>query len=197
MKRDQLLQAVRGVRETYPQIDLSRRDVFLRNLVFIHQVIVATENLLREAYGRTRPGRLLHFYGDHLTEERDHEKWLAADLASADIDVRALSVSPEAVAMAGSQYYLIHHVDPAALLGYMAVLECFPIDAAALKSLEEIHGKKLCRTLRYHAEHDIEHGADVLDEIDLLDDKQFQLVMQNAVQTALYIGSAISKFGVQ
>lgn len=196
MKRDQLIQTLREVRASYPTVDLSRRDVFLRNLTFIHNVISASENLLRVARDCSH-GHLAAYFDEHLAEERQHENWLAADLAHADIDVKALPISPEAVAMAGSQYYLIHHVDPAALLGYMAVLECFPLDAAALGKLEEIHGKQLCRTLRYHAEHDIEHGADVLDQIDMLSEKQFQLVMQNAVQTALYIGSAISKFGVQ
>lgn len=196
MKRDQLLRALRDVRATYPAIDLSRRDVFLRNLIFVHNVITASESLLRAACDRSI-GDLKAYFAEHLREEASHERWLAADLASAGLDVKALPISPEAVAMAGSQYYLIHHVDPVALLGYMAVLECFPIDAEALETLEEIHGKQLCRTLRYHAEHDVLHGADVLDEIDLLEEKQFQLVMQNAVQTALYIGSAISKFGVQ
>lgn len=196
MKRDQLMQAVRDVRATYPGIDLTRRDVFLRNLIFIHNVIAASESLLRAACDRSI-GELKAYFADHLKEEAGHEFWLRNDLATADIHVKSLPVLPEAVAMAGSQYYLIHHVDPVALLGYMAVLECFPIDIEALEKLEEIHGKELCRTLRYHAEHDVSHGADVLDEIDLLDDKQFQLVMQNAVQTALYICSAISKFGVQ
>ncbi|WP_250518594.1 iron-containing redox enzyme family protein [Caballeronia sp. ATUFL_M1_KS5A] len=196
MNRDQLMQAMRDVRATYPQIDLTRRDVFLRNLIFIHNVIAASESLLRAACDRSI-GEMKAYFAEHLKEEAGHAFWLRNDLATADIDVAALPVLPEAVAMAGSQYYLIHHVDPVGLLGYMAVLECFPIDAAALDKLEEIHGKELCRTLRYHAEHDVSHGTDVLDQVDLLDDKQFQLVMQNAVQTAFYIGSAISKFGVQ
>ena len=196
MKRDQLLQAVREVRATYPAIDLSRRDVFLRNLTFVHNVITASENLLRVARDCST-GHLAAYFDEHLEEELRHETWLANDLASAGVHVHTLPISPEAVAMAGAQYYLIYHVDPVALLGYMAVLECFPIDVEALEALEEIHGKQLCRTLRYHAEHDIDHGSDVLDEVDRLSEKQFQLVMQNAVQTALYIGSAISKFGVQ
>lgn len=196
MKRDQLMQALREVRATYPAIDLSRRDVFLRNLIFIHNIISASESLLRAACDRSI-GEMKAYFAEHLKEEAGHAFWLRNDLATADIDVASLPVLPEAVAMAGAQYYLIHHVDPVALFGYMAVLECFPIDAAALEKLEEIHGKQLCRTLRYHAEHDIDHGADVLDQVDALSDKQFNLVMQNAVQTALYIGSAISKFGVQ
>lgn len=196
MNRDQLMQAMRDVRATYPRIDLTRRDLFLRNLIFIHNVIRASESLLRAACKRSI-GDLKAYFAEHLKEEAGHEFWLRNDIATADIDVATLPVLPEAVAMAGSQYYLINHVDPVALLGYMAVLECFPIDAASLDKLEEIHGKVLCRTLRYHAEHDISHGDDVLDQVDMLDDKQFQLVMQNAVQTALYIGSAISKFGVQ
>jgi hypothetical protein len=193
MKRDQLMQALHDVRATYPAINLSKRDVFLRNLIFIHNVIAASESLLRAACDRSI-SELKAYFADHLKEEAGHEFWLRHDLATADINVASLPVLPEAVAMAGSQYYLIHHVDPVALLGYMAVLECFPIDIETLEKLEELHGKQLCRTLRYHAEHDVSHGSDVLDEVDLLDEKQFQLVMQNAVQTARYIGSAIATF---
>ena len=95
--------------------------------------------------------------------------------------------------MAGSQYYLIYHVDPAALLGYMAALECFPMPLEQVEALERAHGADLCRTLRYHAAHDIEHGSGVLEQIDKLDARRFQIAMDSAMQTAAFIGSAISK----
>lgn len=131
----------------------------------MHQVISASENLLRaaiEACDCSEFGNILSvYYQSHLAEERGHEKWLADDLASAGVDIKAMPLSLKAVEMAGTQYYLIHHVHPVSLLGYMAVLEGNSISNERLEELESIHGKSLLRTLRYHAEHDIEHIKDL------------------------------------
>lgn len=189
---EQVLQVVRDIRSQYPAVDLTKPTVFIANLVFLHNVIAASEHLLEVAITRAKWG-LLDYYRTHLEEERQHETWLAEDLESVGVDIAALPVSPEAVAMAGSQYYLIYHVDPVALLGYMMVLECFPLTGEQMALLESAHGERLCRTLRYHATHDVDHGADVLDMIDRLSAKQFRLVLENAAQTAFYIGSALSK----
>ena len=193
---EQLISVLEDVRRQYPAVDLTKPRTFLRNLIFLHNVITASEHMLEVAV-KCAHGHLREYYEAHLEEERRHETWLADDLESAGVDVSALTISPEAVAMAGSQYYLIFHVDPAALLGYMAVLECFPLSDEQMALLESAHGKKLCRTLRYHATHDVDHGADLLAVIDKLPAQRFRLVLDNAVQTALYIGSAISKFEVQ
>lgn len=190
---EQLLQAIRGVMNQWPLPDLGDQDTFIRNLVFLHRVILASESLLEFAVPRA-DGALRDYYADHLEEERRHDEWLALDLESVGVDVGAEPYPIEAVAAAGSQYYLVGHVDACALLGYMAVLECFPMPVDRLEELEGIHGLPLCRTLRHHAMHDIAHSADLLEQVDSLNEKQFQLVVQNAVQTALFIGSAISKF---
>lgn len=189
---EQLLAVLRDVRGQYPAVDLTKPRAFLRNLVFLHNVITASEHML-EVAAKCAQGHLREYFAAHLEEERRHEAWLADDLESVGVDVSALPISPEAVAMAGSQYYLIFHVDPGALLGYMAVLECFPLSDEQIALLESAHGKKLCRTLRYHATHDVDHGADLLAVIDKLPAQRFQLVLENAVQTALYIGAAAAK----
>ncbi|UEP31616.1 iron-containing redox enzyme family protein [Burkholderia sp. B21-007] len=193
---EKLMNVMRDVMAQWPRVDLKNRHVFLSNLVFMHRVIIASESLLEEAVVHAK-GALHGYLSDHLEEERRHDEWLAEDLASAGIDVAGCQFPSEAVAAAGTQYYLIRHVDPCALLGYMAVLECFPMPMEQLVALEEVHGKQLCRTLRHHAEHDVDHADDLLERIDSLNDRQFALVVQNAVQTAIYIGSAISKFEVQ
>ncbi|UEP23103.1 iron-containing redox enzyme family protein [Burkholderia ambifaria] len=193
---EKLMNVVRDVMAKWPCVDLKNRHVFLSNLVFMHRVIISSEPLLEEALVHAK-GTLHGYLAEHLEEERRHDEWLAEDLASAGIDVSDCQFPSEAVAAAGTQYYLIRHVDPCALLGYMAVLECFPMPLEQLSMLEEIHGKHLCRTLRHHAEHDVSHGADLLAQVDSLNDRQLALVVQNAVQTAIYIGSAISKFEVQ
>lgn len=189
----QLLATVRNVFGNSPALDMTNRTVFLRNLVFLHAVMVASESLLRTAITHSE-GVLRAYFERHLAEETGHEKWLFDDLSAAGIDVFSLPISPDAVAMAGSQYYLIHHVDAAALLGYMAVLECFPASEDAIKAVETDHGEHVCRTLRYHATHDVAHGAELLQMIDQLPANRFRLVLENAVQTAFYIGAAASKF---
>ncbi|NMV41831.1 iron-containing redox enzyme family protein [Ralstonia insidiosa] len=190
---EQLMQVLRTYVTQYPQTDMAQPAVFAGYLAFIHDVIIASEHILEAASERSS-GELQRFFSEHLEEEHGHAEWLEEDLASAGIDLAARLVVTEAVAMAGSQYYLIRHIDPAAVLGYMAVLECFPMSKEQVEKLEEIHGQKLCRTLRYHATHDVQHGADVLKMIDALPSEQLGIVIQNAVQTALYFISAASKF---
>jgi hypothetical protein len=189
--RADLMKALIEARAQWPRVDLLDRETFIRNLVFVHNVITATPQLLHVAMKQCGQGPLARYYEAHLAEEHDHARWLAADLATTGVDVHALPASRDAIAMAGSQYYLIYHVDPAALLGYMAALECFPTPEDQIRRLEETHGVDLCRTLRYHATHDIDHGADVLEQVDKLNPRQFRIVMDNAMQTAAFIGSAI------
>lgn len=193
---EQLLHVMRDVMAQWPVVDLKNRHIFVNNLIFMHRIILASEALLEEAIEHSS-GALRDYLTSHLEEERRHDEWLAEDLASAGIEVSACQFQSEAVVAAGTQYYLIRHVDPHSLLGYMAVLECFPMPLERLIELEEVHGKTLCRTLRHHAVHDVSHSVDLLMQVDSLNDQQFALVLQNAVQTAIYIGSAISKFEVQ
>lgn len=185
---------MQALRQMLPQLDLRDRRIFLANLAFMYQVIVASEDLLQQA-ARHCGDDLRAYLLAHLREELNHAEWLAEDLAGAGVDVRALPVSAEAAGMAGSQYYLIRHVDAAALLGYMAVLECFPMDPVTLEELEALHGAALCRTLRHHAEHDPSHGADVLEQIEKLSATARERVKQNAVQTVLYLKAAAAKIG--
>ena len=68
--------------------------------------------------------------------------------------------------MVGSQYYWILHYHPAALLGYIAVLEGYPPSMAMIDGLVERTGydRTAFRTLIAHSELDPGH-ADELDEL--------------------------------
>jgi hypothetical protein len=145
--------------------DLTNVDVVVRNMVFIHQVIMSTEDLLREA-AELSEGALKDYYERHLREELGHARWLADDLHSFGVPIYDLPRHQIAVELAGSQFYLIKYMSPACLLGYMAVLEGFPVPMEVVDKLEEIHGKSLFRTLRYHAEKDLEHRVELLEMID-------------------------------
>lgn len=159
------------------------RPVIVSNLVFMHQVITASEPLMQEAL-KVADAPLHAYLTEHAEEEQDHAAWLAADLLTAGIDVDKVPKFRRAVAMAGSQYYLIKHQSPYALLGYMAVLEGFPVSLEAVDALEAAHGKDLFRTLRYHAEHDLDHRKDLFAFIDKNPRPE---IMQSAVETAKYM----------
>lgn len=187
---EKVMNAAAQVMQHFPKLE---GEAFVCNLLFMYHVIAASENLTRQAAERAE-GSLKDYFTQHLAEETGHEQWLAEDLLTAGIDVKKTAVAIEAVEMAGSQYYLINHVHPVALLGYMVVLECVPMPLERVEELEAAHGKELLRTLRYHAEHDIDHGADVLAVIDTLTDEQINLVTQSAVQTAHYALKALQRF---
>ena len=169
----------------------AHRDSCLRNLAFAYHAMLASEDLLCLAIERSH-GELRAYFKHHLQEETGHEKWLAADLKAAGYGLG----SPDqiTVAMVGSVYYLVRHVDACALLGYMLVMECFPAPLEHVANMEAMHGAELFRTLRFHAEHDIDHGADVLEQIDKLSERQKSIVMDCAIQTARYMALASHTF---
>lgn len=180
---DRVNQSIVAARNLVAPLDLTNRAVLIANLCFVHQFISASERLVDEA-AQEATGELRDYYLEHAEEERGHAAWLAADLLTAGADVMKIPKSRTAVAMAGGQYYLMKHVSPAALLGYMAVLEGNPMPMEMIEHLEALHGVDLLRTVRYHAEHDIDHGAYLAQMIDKTKDG---IIMESAVQTALYL----------
>jgi hypothetical protein len=183
MFHDELINEVSEIRDRSP-VDLSVRDNLIKNLIFAYQVITASERLLHEA-AQESTGTLRDYYISHLEEERGHAEWLENDLKTQGVNVREQPLIRVAVAMAGTQYYLIKHVDPAALLGYMAVLEGLPTSLEAVDLLEAMHGKELLKTLRFHAEHDLEHRKELFNVIDSVG--HHEIIRISALQTAIYM----------
>jgi Iron-containing redox enzyme len=159
------------------------KEAILANLAFTQQVITASEGLMEDAIALSS-GALKAYFMEHLEEERGHAKWLADDLKTAGIDMHKVPKIRRAVEMAGAQYYLIKHVSPLSLLGYMAVLEGFPIALETVADMEAKHGPDLLRTLRYHAEHDLEHRKELFS---MIDQNPCEEIMQSAMLTANYI----------
>lgn len=162
---------------------IATKEALIANLAFTQQVISASEGLMEEAISRSS-GPLKAYFVEHLEEERGHARWLADDLKTAGIDMSKMPLIRRAVEMAGSQYYLIKHVSPVSLLGYMAVLEGFPIALGTVNALEAAHGTDLLRTLRYHAEHDLDHRKALFS---MIDQHPCEEIMQSAMLTANYI----------
>jgi hypothetical protein len=196
---------LRKVRETFAHPNLLDKGTILDNLLFMYQVIIASENLLYVAIARLEESysklteyekHLLFYFRDHLEEEKGHAEWLKADLAAGGLNVDDCNLWPEALEMAGSQYYLIHHAHPSSLLGYMFLLEAFPLDLETVAFLEEQHDPRLFRTLRYHSTHDPDHARLLAVVLDQTPVPLRQLVFGNALSTARRFGAASHKFGI-
>lgn len=177
---EKLMQILTDMRVGTPVIMLGDREVIHKMLVNAYQIIVASGRLLLEATVGRDP--ISDYYMRHYHEEKDHAEWLAEDLATVGVDVQAETVNPLVAQFVGMQYYFIKHMHPAMLLGYMTVLECFPTQLEDIRLLENLYGKELMRTLRFHAEHDIDHGKEVLAVIDTIEDENVQkLVISGAI----------------
>jgi len=139
-------------------------------------------------------GPLWRYLERHIEEERGHDAWLLEDLAVAGGDpARAASRLPSPVVadLVGAQYYWIAHHHPAALLGYIRVLEGHapaPWLADRLAARTGLPDAAF-RTVREHAELDGGHLAE-LDE--LLD----TLPLTPAQQTALAVSALRTAAGI-
>lgn len=191
-----ILDKIREARAGYGSINLLNRRVFLDNLAMSLQMMAASEKLIRIALWRldlteSEFNKALHaYFVEHLQEETGHYDWMRADLEGEEVGFDWAGAE-----LAGTQYYLVNHEHPATLLGYMAVLECFPVPLALVEELEIAHGQRVMRTVRYHAVHDQDHGKDVLRMIEMAPPKLQELIVENAIRTAHKIGAAQEKFG--
>lgn len=174
--------------QSYPQPDLHDRVQFAANLRFVYHIIRASETLLRLA-SQLATGDLQAYYKAHLAEESGHDEWLFRDLQEAGEAV--FPIPESAIELAGAQYFYLLHVSPAALLGYMVLLEGFPMTMDRVEELEILHGTALCRTLRYHAEHDVEHFADLAAVVDAQPDAQKAVIREVALFSAHRLAQAV------
>lgn len=191
-----ILNEIAAARAKIPGVDLANREVFVDNLSLVAQLMVASEGMLRHAILRLAgmegefEAKLLAYFRDHLEEETDHFAWICADLAGEPV-----FRNWAAAELAGMQYFLIYHDHPAAILGYMAVLECFPMPLERVSQLENLHGEHLLRTIRYHAVHDRLHGRVLADLLDSAPSTLQPTILANALRTVQRIGEAQQLFG--
>jgi len=157
-----------------PDGDLAGR--YRRYLRAMHALTTASVPLLERAAAACArldddwaPALAAYFAG-HAEDERGHDAWLLEDLATAGEPAGSPLPPPLVVELAGSQYYRIEHRHPAALLGYLAVLEGqapSPVLAGALAARTGLPAAAF-RTVREHADLDAEHLAEVERQLDRL-----------------------------
>jgi hypothetical protein len=165
------LQAAAHALWTAPRL----RERYPAYLAAMHALIRASVPLMETAAQRSRllppddpsAGLLARYFGTHAEEERGHDDWLLEDLAVMGVQqpggLLGGDLRDDITALAGAQYYLIRHCHPACLLGYIAVLEGCPPDAAVTGRLPALTGwpAPAFRTVAEHAALDLEHQRDL------------------------------------
>ena len=166
------------------ETDLREFAQYQRYLRLQYHVIRASEPLLKTAC-EIADGKLLHYYREHLEEERMHAEWCYRDLVLLQKSEQGIFPCPPIAAQfAGTQYYHLCHTSVTTLLGYMLLLEGFPMPLTAVEELEVLYGEKACSTLRHHAMHDPQHFADLCAAIDDLAPHYREMVRRVAVEGA-------------
>jgi len=156
----------------------------------------------REALARDGAAHrtLASYLETHIEEETGEDEWALRDLEVLGVD-RSTALghvpSPNVARLVGAQYYWVLHVDPIAVLGYLAALERDPPSSDFIEELirRTGHDRAAFRTLIAHAERDPEH-ADELDE--LLDHieltgTQWELVSVSALSTVHMLASVLGE----
>ena len=143
---------------------LLNRQFLILNLCLVHDIILASPSLLEFALMGCS-GELADYYRHHLEQERGHDAMAREDLVR--LGCAEIIHYHVAAQIAGSQYYMIEHQNPAMLLGYMHVLESRALNEKAVDTLENHHGVRLS-CLRHHAKHDPGHTAELERQINSL-----------------------------
>jgi hypothetical protein len=156
--------------ELYPQF-----------LITSHGIIRASVPLMRTARDRAAEcasadavcAALAPYLDEHIEEELHHDEWLLDDLETLGHDRDAVLARPPTATVAslvGAQYYWVLHYHPAAVLGYIALLEGYPPSPEMLNEMQDRSGypAEAFRTLRLHAELDPGHGAELDRTLDAL-----------------------------
>jgi hypothetical protein len=162
---------------SYPNLDMAYREYLMTS----HAVVRASVPLMEAALTRARSmaqadpvsARLVRYLPHHILEEVDHDSWILEDLESIGVEPSTVLDRPPSQRVAtlvGAQYYWIHHYHPAALLGYMAVLEGTPPSLTTVEKLIKRTGfdRRAFRTIIEHADIDNRHGDEVFRLVDEL-----------------------------
>jgi hypothetical protein len=189
--------AARGSLSPAPERHGGRR---LRSLLRLAEPALAAASARALAPGDAVSARLAEYYQRHITEERDHPRWLVADLGALGVDrSRVLSAlpSPAVAVLVGAHHAWVECGHPVAALGHFAVLEGHPPSARELERVRARTGlpRDGFRFLFAHAEIDPHHAADLfalLDELPL-SPAQSSLVGLSALHTVGALGAVFAE----
>lgn len=155
-------------------------ELYPEYLFATHAIIRASVPLMETAMARCRAlaadgdevARRLRLYLEgHVEEERHHDAWLLEDMVAVGMAEERTLLRPPSAAVAafvGAQYYWTLHHHPVALMGYIALLEGYPIEADEVAGLRERTGypESAFRTLALHGELDPHHAREFDEALD-------------------------------
>lgn len=170
-----------------------------RYLILMYQIIrasvplmkiAAEESIIRSKSCDDVAEKLVNYFNEHIEDELNHDEWLLNDLKEMGYskqNIYKLIPSEKVSSVVGSQYYWIYHYHPVSLLGYIAVLEGYPVSIETLKFIQSrtSYPDSAFRTLYHHAYQDPVH-KDHLDNLLntlILTEEQKQLILSNSFFT--------------
>ena len=123
---------------------------------------------------------------DHMQEEKHHEKLFERDLQAMGHPVEELKEWPITSQLYQSQYYLVEHESPMALLGNIFYLEGMSIYAGPeiLSRTLAAHGSKACSFMKVHVSEDTDHIAKATNALAKLNEEDLTAVQKSHAQTA-------------
>jgi hypothetical protein len=112
--------------------------------------------------GSTLAAITAKYLEQHIEEELHHDEWLLNDVVASGMDrAHLLGLAPSATVarLVGAQYCWIRHAHPAALFGYLGIIEGNPPLASHLEEirLQTGYPAETFRCMHLHAADDVEH----------------------------------------
>lgn len=132
---------------------------------------------------------------DHALEEKGHASICMTDIKMLGFKYQDLPQTIQSSVLFQTQYYWITQVTPAALYGYILVLEAFAakFGPKIFEVVSQAHGIKTTNFIRVHAEDDIEHIETGLLEISKLSDFEIESATKNLVICAEVYRNMLTK----
>lgn len=185
----------------WSQADLAR--LFPSFLLELYSLVSCSVPLMSAARNRAAEladtdqlaARTAEYLERHIKEERHHDEWLLDDLVASGMDrasVLGRYCGANVASVVGAQYCWIHHAHPAAIFGYLAVIEGNPPLAEHLNEIQLQTGfpPEVFRCLHQHAADDIEHLEELrttISELPLKADEE-KLITMSAFATVEGLG---------
>lgn len=134
-------------------------------------------------------------FATHMGEERSHELLCIRDLQHLGKNIANFEELPSTLALYSSQFYLIEHHDPSALLGYILFLEAMASTTGkrVFERVLKAYGTESCRFWKVHAEEDVDHVADAVKQLGQLSEVQQALVCRNVSISGYLYNSMINQ----
>jgi hypothetical protein len=144
-----------------------------------------------EGIGRDR-SELRNYLEQHIEEERGHEQWVLNDLENLGYQREAVTQSlplSETIELIGSQMYVVRHIQPAGLVGYVYMMESRPPNHAFLRALQAAYSipSSAMTFLAGHGDADIVHSQELRDVLNHLLSRSLE---GSAARTSAVLGLA-------